>query len=121
MKSRCYREKTLHYEDYGGRGITVCDEWKNSYEVFRDWAYINSYKVGWHIDRIDNDGNYEPGNCRWATVKENQNNRRNSKRIIYNGEEISLIELSEKIGIKVKTLYARLARGETVEDITNAK
>ena len=81
MIGRCYRKKSAHYKDYGGRGITICDEWRHSFETFRDWAMANGYdetapRGQCTIDRIDANGNYEPSNCRWVTQKEQNGNKR---------------------------------------------
>lgn len=75
MRNRCYRVKGSDYHNYGGRGITVCDEWLNSFVRFRMWALINGYKEWLQIDRVDNDGNYEPSNCRFVTGAVNAQNR----------------------------------------------
>lgn len=79
MKQRCGNPNNHKFKDYGGRGITVCDQWANSFEDFYKWAIENGYSEGLSIDRINVDGNYEPSNCRWATAKEQRHNRRDSK------------------------------------------
>lgn len=71
MKARCYQESSKYYNNYGGRGIKVCDEWLASFVNFYNWSINNGWKEGLQIDRVDNDGNYEPDNCQWITNKEN--------------------------------------------------
>ena len=79
MKQRCYNRKNGDYKNYGARDISICNEWKDNFQAFYDWAMVNGYADDLTIDRINNDGNYEPSNCRWATAKEQRHNRRDTK------------------------------------------
>lgn len=118
MKARCYNPKNHNYPRYGGRGIKICDEWLNSENGminFYNWAINNGYQDNLTIDRIDVNGNYEPGNCRWATAKEQANNKRNNITINYKGEIIKLTDIAEKMKINPRILRDRLRRGWTVE------
>lgn len=112
-RCNCTNENDNHYKYYSGRGIKVCDEWNNSYQAFRKWAYEN----GWNeeskltIDRIDNDGNYCPENCRFATHKEQSYNRRNTVYIKYEGKLYNYDELSSLLGMSKPALIGRIKRG----------
>ena len=108
MKGRCADETD---EVYGKHGIRVCPEWSASYEVFRDWAHANGYAPNLTIDRVDNDANYEPANCRWATRAEQARNRRTTRLIDFNGETKSLTEWAEATGITKGALCSRLRCG----------
>lgn len=114
MKERCTNPKNAQYKNYGGRGIKYCDEWKN-FENFYEWANNNGYSENLTIDRIDVNGNYEPTNCRWATIKEQNRNKRNNRIIEYNGETKCLSEWAEKLGIRYGLLSLRLSRGWKVK------
>ena len=121
MIERCYHEDHKSFSDYGGRGITVCEEWRNSFQVFHDWAIANGYKEGLCIDRIDCNGNYEPYNCRWVTQSQNARNRRTARIIVYNGVAHSLIEWSEITGLHANTITERLKNGWTIEEALTIK
>lgn len=121
MKQRCYNPKTNRYKNYGGRGICVCDEWKNDFQSFYNWAISSGYSDDLTIDRINTDGNYEPGNCRWATVKQQANNRTSNNIVEFNGESHTLTQWSEITGIKMATIWARLQKGWSVSDALTVK
>ena len=112
MKNRCYCKTDYHYENWGKRGITICDEWlgKNGFINFYNWAISNGYNDNLSIDRIDNNGSYEPSNCRWTTKEVQQNNTRRNKKYEYNGEALTLSQLSKKYQINVSTLYHRIKK-----------
>lgn len=116
MKHRCYYKNSKCYKDYGGRGIEVCDEWKNSFENFRDWALSNGYSDNLTLDRIDVNGNYCPENCRWATRKEQQLNRRTNVLYTLNGVTMTESQWSEKLGGNDTLVCSRLKRGWTIEE-----
>jgi hypothetical protein len=118
MKSRCTNPKTENYELYGGRGISVCAEWSESYIAFRDWAMANGYADDLEIDRYpNNDGNYEPSNCRWATQKANCRNRRVTKLYTAFEETKPLGDWAEdpRCAVQFQTLNSRVKRGWDLE------
>ena len=106
MKQRCNYKKSKSYKDYGGRGISICERWENSFDNFlEDMGYC---PAGCSIDRIDNNGDYEPGNCRWATRKEQGRNTSRNVFIDFNGEKKTISEVAEAIGMNYRTLYYRI-------------
>ncbi len=112
MKNRCFNQADKTYKRYGGRGITVCSEWAESYELFKEWALSSGYHddKDCSIDRIDTNGNYTPDNCRWSNPIEQANNRRNTLRYEYRGQIHTLSEWSKITGIKYHTLFARIKK-----------
>lgn len=114
MIARCEYEKHPYFKDYGGRGITVCAEW-HDYLVFRKWALTHGYSDTLTIDRINNEQGYNPENCKWSTMKEQQNNRRNNRRLTFNDVTKTITEWSEIVGINKTTIKERLNSGWTVE------
>jgi len=115
MKQRCINPNVKEYKNYGGRGISVCKEWKNDFKAFYNWAMDNGYKSNLTIDRIDNNQGYYPNNCRWATNKEQQRNTRHNHLITYKGKTYCITEWAEILNINVSTLYCRLKRNWSVE------
>ena len=116
MKDRCFRPKNTNFQRYGGRGITVCQEWL-SFENFWDWAKNNGYKEGLSIDRINANGNYEPSNCRWITMCEQASNKRSNVFFTFNGETHTMKQWSEITGINYYTMQNRYKAGKTIDEI----
>lgn len=110
IQGRCYDKGNCGYKNYGGRGISVCEEWNGEHgeSVFIVWALENGYEDSLTIDRKDNDKGYSPSNCKWSTMKEQQNNRRNNRIVTYGGKEYTVSQLSEKINIEYGTLLNRI-------------
>lgn len=116
MKNRCLSNKNIHYENYGGRGITICDDWLD-WNKFKNWAINNGWKSGLTIDRIDINGNYEPSNCRWVDYGVQANNTRHNKMITYNSKTQSLASWCRELNLNYDRTKARLNNcGMTVEE-----
>ena len=105
IKSRCYNKNHISYKNYGGRGIKMCDKWlgKDGFKNFLNWSIENGFSSNLQIDRIDNDKEYSPNNCRWVDRKTNISNRRNTIKI----DGFTLMEISKKMNIKYDTLWNR--------------
>lgn len=114
MKDRSYNINNKRYPHYGGRGIKVCEEWQK-YEPFRDWANESGYEVGLSLDRINNDGDYAPSNCRWATSKIQNNNFSRNRNISFQGIIHSISEWSRILKIPRNTLDYRINSGWSIE------
>lgn len=118
MKKRCYNPNCQEFKWYGGRGIKICDDWKNDYLKFRIWAIENGHTIGLTIDRIDNNKDYEPSNCRWVTRSENSKKRQRDGKIQtleYSGAVRGLRDWSLITGINPTTLQSRIRNGWSVE------
>ena len=121
MKTRCHTPTAWEYKNYGARGIVICDEWRNDFKAFYNWAMENGYTDELTIDRIDNDGNYCPENCRWVDRVTQNRNQRNTRLITYNGETKHLFDWADEFGINRNTLAGRLYRGWSIERALNIK
>ncbi len=118
MLNRCSCSSWRDFNNYGGRGITVCEEWRQNFDAFRDWALTNGYDDTLTLDRIDVNGNYEPSNCRWATLKEQANNTRKNHYVEFNGEKKTIKQWAEDIGINYSTLCSRLKKWDIEKALT---
>jgi hypothetical protein len=108
MRQRCGDPNCTDYERYGGRGVSVCEEWAESFEAFHTWALANGYQRELTIDRIDADGDYEPRNCRWITLADQNRNKRNNRLISFGGKTKTLAEWSRALGIDHSLLRYRI-------------
>ena len=115
MKQRCYNPKSDSFKCHGEKGVVVCEEWER-FVPFAEWAINNGYQDHLTLDRIDNDGNYEPSNCRWATMKEQQNNRGNNRRITFNEKTQTMAMWAEELGVSHSLIYQRIRNGMSVEE-----
>lgn len=106
MKQRCTNPNAPDYANYGGRGIVVCDRWLKSFDAF--YADMGERPENTSLERIDNNKAYEPSNCKWASAKEQQRNKRNNPIVTYRGEAISVVSLAERVGLPSKVLIWRL-------------
>lgn len=113
MIARCENPKSDKYKNYGARGIQVCDRWRKSFEAFLE--DMGERPVGTSIERVDNSGNYEPGNCRWATLQEQNNNKRNNRRITVSGKCLTLAQWCRELGITTSRMAVPLRQGFTHE------
>jgi hypothetical protein len=116
MIDRCTNTRAKRYSDYGGRGITVCKEWKDNFLNFYNWAITNGYAKGLQVDRVDNNKGYSPDNCRIASSTVNGRNKRNNRVIEYNGESHALSYWSEKLGLSYPMLQNRLRKGDVTSE-----
>ena len=112
MKQRCTNPNNRAFKYYGGRGITVCDEWRNSFEAFYEWAMANGYRDDLTIDRIDVNGNYCPENCRWITIQEQQRNKRDNVRIAFAGQVKTVAEWAKEFNCYNSSVYREILKRE---------
>lgn len=119
MRQRCNSPQYKSFKDYGGRGIKICEEW-DDFQSFYDWAMANGYADDLSIDRIDNDGNYEPSNCQWIALKDQQGNRRCAK-LTLNNETHTIEEWAEILGVSNSCIRERLKRNLPMEDVLAPK
>lgn len=118
MRNRCQYQNSSSYRNYGGRGIKVCDAWQ-SFETFSTWAVANGYNNTLTIERIDNDGDYCPENCRWIPFREQASNRRDTKLITANGETMTVAQWARRLKCSPYTLYHRARAGWSDAEIIN--
>lgn len=121
MKNRCSNHRNPDYPNYGGRGIRVCREWLNSFPMFRSWALANGYSASLSIERIDNNGDYSPSNCRWATNAEQQLNTRWNRPVVARGTSMPVSEFVRRHGISRSRVVSALNKGMTGDELLDAR
>ena len=117
MISRCYNPNTDRFPNYGGRGITVCDEWRNSFESFLSWAIPAGYTDDLTLERKDNNGDYCPSNCTWVSMSAQVRNRRVTRRLTWDGRTLTPQEWATELGVSLDAIQLRVTRGWPVERI----
>lgn len=117
IKARCFNRNNSHYNNYGGRGITICNEWKNDFLSFYNWAMKNGYKKKLSIERIDVNKNYCPENCTWIPIREQSLNRTTTVKVLYNGKLCNLFDLCKELNIPYKRAIDRYKKGFIVSRI----
>lgn len=110
IKQRCYNPKSPKYKDYGGRGVVVCEDWKNNSNLFIEWALNNGYKDEYTIDRIDNNGNYCPENCRWSDIETQANNKRTNHYLFYKGKTYTVSSFCKTFNLNRLVISQRINR-----------
>lgn len=121
MKQRTMNPNSKQYKNYGARGITICDEWRDSFESFYKWSCENGYEENLTIERVNVNGNYEPSNCKWATKKEQANNRRSNRIIEYQGKKLTVSQWADELGIPYARLEKRFEKGYSIEKALSTK
>jgi hypothetical protein len=111
MRQRCFCKSSDNYKHYGGRGIGICKRWNDVLNFVMD---MGEPKIGQTLERINNDGDYEPGNCRWATVNEQRNNMRSNRVVKYRGKNQTITQWARELGLRATTLYGRLNSGQEI-------
>jgi hypothetical protein len=117
MAMRCYDPSNKRWANYGGRGIAVCDEWLRDRRAFYQWCMDAGFRPGLQIDRIDTNGNYEPGNCRFVGAVEQANNTTRNHFIEWQGQRLTVAQWARRLGVRSRALQARLARKWPVERV----
>jgi len=116
MRKRCFKQNDTSYKNYGGRGITICKDW-NDFSIFREWSFKTHYSEKLTIDRIDNNGNYEPNNCRWTTQKIQANNTRKNHWVVINRKKMTITDCARIAGITPSNILSRISRGYSGENL----